>query len=165
MVIGEDQDEVMDVFIHKASEMNADIHFSSCVKHNYTKCNSSQKMNNKKQEYYPRKNWSSLMLFNCEHPSILNLNLINVSTKEASWLHQMKWASDNEIGEIDKSYNYLINYYNDNIIKALHFTDGGPWYLNYKDCQYSNLWLNYLTETENDLLKKSLELQKCSSLI
>jgi len=36
VVIGEDQDEVMDVFIHKASEMNADIHFSSCVKHNYT---------------------------------------------------------------------------------------------------------------------------------
>ena len=36
VVIGEDQDEVMDVFLQKASEMNADIHFSSDIKHNYT---------------------------------------------------------------------------------------------------------------------------------
>ena len=36
VVIGEDQDEVMDVFLKKASEMNADIHFSSDKKHEYT---------------------------------------------------------------------------------------------------------------------------------
>ena len=36
VVIGEDQDEVMDVFLKKATEMNAHIYWSSDVKHNYT---------------------------------------------------------------------------------------------------------------------------------
>ena len=35
VVIGEDQDEVMDVFLKKASEMNADIYWSSDKKHDY----------------------------------------------------------------------------------------------------------------------------------
>ena len=36
IVIGEKQEEVVNVFLHKASEMNADIHFSSDIKHEYT---------------------------------------------------------------------------------------------------------------------------------
>ena len=115
-----------------------------CVKHDYTSCNSKVKMDGKVQEYYPRKNWSSLMLFNCSHPSTKKLTLENVSTKSPAWLHRMQWAQDDEIGEIDKSYNYLVGYYNDNNIKALHFTDGGPWYDNYKNVEHADEWLNYL---------------------
>ena len=88
-------------------------------------------------KWYPKKNWSSLMLFNCSHPSIKNLNINNINTKQPAWLHRMEWCKENEIGEIDKKYNYLVGYYNDNNFKALHYTDGGPWYENFKNCEFN----------------------------
>ena len=78
----------------------------SCVKHNYTNCHGKTKMDGRPQEFYPRKNWSSLMLFNCSHPDVKKLTLEAVSTEKPAWLHRMQWAKDEEIGEIDKSYNY-----------------------------------------------------------
>ena len=106
-------------------------------------------MNGKPQEFYPRKNWSSLMLFNCSHNSTKNLNPETVSKESPQWLHRMKWCNDHEIGEIDKSYNYLIGYYNDrNKVNAYHFTDGGPWYLEYENVENGDKWLDYLTEEE-----------------
>lgn len=120
-----------------------------CVKHEYKNCHDKVKMDGQQQEWYPRKNWSSLMLFNCSHPSVKNLTLENINTKSPAWLHRMEWCHDEEIGEIDKMYNYLVNYYDDNNYKALHFTDGGPWHENYKDVMYGDLWLNYLTYTDN----------------
>ena len=119
-----------------------------CVKHEYNDCNGKTKMDGRTQEWYPRKNWSSLMLFNCEHPSIKNLNLDNINKETPKWLHRMEWCKDEEIGEIDKSYNYLVNYYDDEKFKALHYTDGGPWHPEYRDVQYGNLWLDYLNSIE-----------------
>lgn len=123
-----------------------------CVKHKYNKCMNKFKMDGKKQEWYPKKNWSSLMLFNCSHPSIQNLNLENINTKNPAWLHRMNWCKEEEIGEIDKKYNYLVGYYNDNNFKALHYTDGGPWYENFKNCEFNNEWLKYLNEEEKKYL-------------
>ena len=122
-----------------------------CVKHNYNNCNDNIKMNGLKQEWYPRKNWSSLMLFNCSHPDIKKLNIKNVNEQSPKWLHRMEYCDDCNIGEIPKEYNYLVNYYNDtNIkdIKALHFTDGGPWHDNYRNVIYGDLWINYLNPLE-----------------
>jgi len=124
-----------------------------CVKHEYTNCHGREKMDGQKQEYYPRKNWSSLMLFNCSHPSIKNLSLNNVNKKSPKYLHRMEWCKDEEVGEIDKSYNYLVGYYDDNNYKALHYTDGGPWHPGYEDVEYGNLWLEYLTYIENIKMK------------
>lgn len=127
-----------------------------CVQHNYTQCNGKLKMDGQQQEWYPRKNWSSLMLFNCEHPSIIiNLTPENVNIKSPSWLHRMEWCKDNEIGNINKKYNYLVDYYNDmdiNEIGALHFTDGGPWHPLYKNVSFGEYWLEYLTEEEKQKL-------------
>lgn len=105
------------------------------VKHDYTP-KTSTKMDNKTQYVYPRKNWSSLILFNCEH--ILNKN-IDVNNMEPSYLHQFKWLDDNHIGSIDTSWNHLVGYYT-GTPKALHYTDGGPWFINYKDTEYNTLW-------------------------
>jgi len=121
-----------------------------CVKHIYTNCNGKTKMNGLPQEWYPRKNWSSLMLFNCEHNSTKKLTLENVNTQSPAWLHRMNWALDNEIGEIPKDYNYLVDYYHDGNFKVLHYTDGGPWHPGYEDCQYGNKWLKYLEQEEID---------------
>ena len=128
-----------------------------CVKHNYTNCHGKTKMDGRPQEYYPRKNWSSLMLFNCSHPSTKNLTLENVSSQSPAWLHRMQWAKDEEIGEIDKSYNYLVGYYDDNIIKALHYTDGGPWHPGYENGEHVEKWLSYLSEDEKDRMNKEIK--------
>lgn len=105
------------------------------VKHDYIP-KTLTKMDNKTQYVYPRKNWSSLILFNCEH--ILNKN-IDVNNMEPSYLHQFKWLDDNHIGSIDIAWNHLVGYYT-GTPKALHYTDGGPWFTNYKDTEYNALW-------------------------
>jgi hypothetical protein len=113
-----------------------------CVQHDYTpKFNT--KMNNKKQFIYPRKNWSSLMLFNCAHSSCKNLNIKNINSQSGAWLHQMQWCKDNEIQKLDPTYNYLVGYYNFPNPKAVHFTDGGPWHPGYEHVEFAEEWLSY----------------------
>ena len=128
-----------------------------CVKHDYTNCHAKTKMDGRAQEYYPRKNWSSLMLYNCSHPSVKKLTLENVSTQSPAWLHRMQWAKDEEIGEIDKSYNYLVDYYHDNNIKALHYTDGGPWHPGYENVEHGDKWLEYLSEDEKTKMHQEIK--------
>jgi len=105
------------------------------VKHAYTP-KTSIKMDNKTQYSYPRKNWSSLILFNCEH--ILNRN-IDVNNMEPNYLHQFKWLDDKHIGSIDTAWNHLVGYCT-GTPKALHYTDGGPWLTNYKNTEYNSIW-------------------------
>lgn len=132
----------------------------SCVKHLYTNCNDKLKMDGQVQEWYPKKNWSSLMIFNCQHPNVVkNLTLENANTKSPKWLHRMEWCQEdnNEILEIPKDYNYLVDYYNDGNIKALHYTDGGPWHPGYENVTYGDRWLMYVSEEEKAKIKWSIE--------
>lgn len=125
----------------------------SCVKHEYTDCHGREKMDGQPQEWYPKKNWSSLMLINCEHPSVVsNLTLENANTKSAKWLHRMEWCNEDagEIGELPRAYNYLVDYYHDGEIKALHFTDGGPWHPGYEDVEFGDRWLKYISKEEEE---------------
>ncbi len=144
--------DINELFINH-NDMNKAVY---CVQHNYTQCNGKLKMDGQKQEWYPRKNWSSLMLFNCSHPSVIkNLTPENVNTKPPSWLHRMGWCDDNMIGNIDIKYNYLVDYYNNyniNEIKALHFTDGGPWHPLYRNVTFGEYWMEYLTDDEKILI-------------
>jgi len=133
----------------------------SCVKHAYKNCFAKTKMDGRPQEFYPRKNWSSLMLFNCSHPSVKKLTLENVANETPAWLHRMTWAKDEEIGEIDKAYNYLVGYYDDHklnqdYVKALHYTDGGPWHPGYENVEFGDLWLEYLTDDEKEIIYKEI---------
>ena len=107
------------------------------------------------QEFYPRKNWSSLILFNCSKCKILNIE--NINTKTPKWLHRFEWVNDDLIGEIPKDYNYLVGYYNNlKSPKAIHYTDGGPWHYQTKNCEFNELWLNYLTSDEKNNLNNYL---------
>jgi lipopolysaccharide biosynthesis glycosyltransferase len=111
-----------------------------CVQHDYTP-KTSIKMMGQTQHIYPRKNWSSLMLFNNKRCEILNPTTVNVATP--GYLHRFQWLFDSEIGSIPIEYNWLVGYYQETETfkpKALHYTDGGPWLENYKDCEYSDLW-------------------------
>ena len=152
-----DSDFLWTCDVNEVFEKYADPKYAvCCVKHNYKNCHGKTKMDGRPQEYYPRKNWSSLMLFNCSHPSVKNLTLENVSTQSPAWLHRLQWAKDEEIGEIDKSYNYLVGYYDDNIIKALHYTDGGPWHPGYENVEHGDKWLKYLNEEEKFKMNQEL---------
>ena len=140
-----DPNELIEKCIEKNKTENKAVY---CVKHKYTQCNGKEKMDGRKQEWYPKKNWSSLMVFNNSHPSIKNLSQDNVNIRSPKWLHRMEWCKEEEVGEIDKEYNYLVSYYHDNKYKALHFTDGGPWHPEYQNVEFGELWLNYLNEEE-----------------
>ena len=128
----------------------------SCVQHEYANCKSKTKMDGLKQEWYPKKNWSSLMLFNSQHEDCKALTPKIVSTESPKYLHRMEWTTEEKIGSIPIEYNYLVGYYSDKDPKALHFTDGGPWHKDYHNVEDKEEWLAYLTKEEKKEHKKGL---------
>ena len=119
-------------------------HMVSCIKHDYIP-KSNTKMDNQVQSVYPRKNWSSVMVFNNEKCKILSPDIVNNSTP--SYLHRFKWASDHAIGFLPHTWNYLVGYYDDIELPSLiHYTDGGPWFDNYKDCDFAKEWIDKYEE-------------------
>jgi len=114
------------------------------AKHDYTP-KPGMKMDNKTQHPYPRKNWSSVMLFNCSHPSnqTLTADLVNHPETTGKYLHRFSWLEDHEIGELSHEWNWLVGWYkepHDGYPKCLHYTEGGPWFENYRMCPYNQEW-------------------------
>lgn len=113
----------------------------SVVKHDYTP-KSATKMDGQKQEAYPRKNWSSFIVFNRHHPKVLDLTPEVVNMATPAYLHRFSWLDDEDIGELDKDWNYLVGEYpSDHTPKALHYTLGGPWFEETKNCDFADLWI------------------------
>ncbi len=114
-----------------------------CVHHAYAPKNEI-KMDGKVQTVYPRKNWSSCMLFNCDHPSSMKLTPEVVSRESGAYLHQMRWAADDEIGEIPVVWNWLEGWNErpaSGYPKAVHYTNGGPWFKEWQNVAYAHEWL------------------------
>lgn len=130
-----------------------------CVKHKYEETNCT-KMNNLVQTSYPRKNWSSLIIFNCSHDDCKNLSLENANTKSPAWLHRFSWACDSSILGLPKTYNYLVEIYRDEEYpKVIHYTNGGPWHYDYQKTEFYDRWLRYLDTDQKIRLEKELERQ------
>ena len=114
-----------------------------CVKHDYTP-KEKHKMDGQKQTIYPRKNWSSFILFNCSHPSNKQLTVNLVNSETGSFLHQFKWLKDSEIGSLDERWNWLEGWtsnHNNNKPFAVHYTRGGPWFDEWQDVEFANEWI------------------------
>lgn len=114
------------------------------VKHDYIP-SKEVKMDGVKQTSYPRKNWSSLILWNCFHPSNHKLTPEVVNSESGAYLHRFQWLNNNEIGEIPLAWNWLVDEYNEKehgAPKVLHYTNGGPWFESCKNCEFSDLWNN-----------------------
>jgi len=112
------------------------------VKHNYTP-KENTKMDDQLQLPYPRKNWSSVILYNCEHPKNKALNLKTVNSAEPKFLHRFGWLDDNDIGELNHAWNWLVGWYKepeDGAPKVLHYTEGGPWFEQTRNCDYDLVW-------------------------
>jgi hypothetical protein len=86
------------------------------------------KMVNQRQRWYPRKNWSSVMLFNCDHPANRRLTLRDVNERTARKLHAFYWLNDLEIGELKPEWNWLVDEQpRPDKLGIAHMTRGGPW--------------------------------------
>lgn len=115
-----------------------------CVKHDYTP-QEGIKMDGQRQTIYPRKNWSSVVLWNCGHPSNKKLTkeMVNDLDLTGAYFHRFSWLNDDEIGEIKTEWNWLVGWHQepkDGKPKAIHYTEGGPWFENYRNCEYSQEW-------------------------
>ncbi len=114
-----------------------------CVKHDY-KPKEKHKMDGQQQTIYPRKNWSSFIVYNCEHPSNKKLTVDLVNSQTGSFLHQFKWLNDNEIGSLDERWNWLEGWSSKNNKKepyAVHYTRGGPWFDEWQDVEFADEWI------------------------
>lgn len=101
------------------------------------------------QTQYSRKNWSSLMLFNCAECTPLSRHIVNTQTP-GLWFHQFRWIPDSAIGDINGDWNLLVGYDApvDNP-KLVHFTSGGPWFSQYAEVDYADAWFDELTDMMN----------------
>lgn len=114
----------------------------SVVKHDYTPKDDIKYLG-AKQYPYPRKNWSSMMVFNCYHSECKRLTPEYVNTASGLDLHQFKWLTDDRIGDLPREWNHLVSEYVPNSNAALvHYTVGGPWFDEYMHCEYSTEWFD-----------------------
>lgn len=110
------------------------------VKHDYQP-GLNVKMDGQVQQPYPRKNWSSVMVFNVGHPANEALTVEMVNTLPGRDLHAFKWLSDDLIGELDISWNWLVG--DSPPIedpKIVHFTNGTPDLHGFRDIPYADEW-------------------------
>jgi hypothetical protein len=112
------------------------------VKHEYEP-EEGTKMDGQMQLPYPRKNWSSMILWNCSHPKNQALTLDKVNTETPKFLHRFEWLDDEDIGTLDHGWNWLVGWYNeerDGQAKIIHYTEGGPWFEETRNCEYDHIW-------------------------
>lgn len=110
------------------------------VQHDYQPPESA-KMEGQTQTRYHRKNWSSVMLFNCGHPANLALSVELVNTVPGRDLHRLCWLDDSQVGALPTEWNWLVGHSDSSIDPALvHFTEGIPDMDGYEHCPYSDEW-------------------------
>lgn len=119
------------------------------VKHDY-KTKAAKKYLGNANLDYPKKNWSSLILWNCSHPKNAILTPEFIQSQPGSYLHRFSWLSDDLVGELDAEWNWLAIEYPENPnAKLIHYTLGTPCFKDYADESMSDLWKkNYLRVIE-----------------
>ena len=135
-----DGDMICNADIKELWQMRDDNYALMVVKHNY-KTKAQKKYLGNKNEDYPRKNWSSVILWNCSHPKHKALTPDFISKQTGSYLHRFSWLNDEEIGELPIEWNWLaIEYPENNLAKLVHYTLGTPCFIEYKDTDMADIW-------------------------
>lgn len=119
------------------------------VKHSHQP-SETVKMDGVSQGAYPRKNWSSLILWNNAHPANMVLDISTVNRQPGRWLHGFEWLTEDEIGEIPLTWNWLASV-NDGLEetpKAIHYTLGVPSMPGYENAPYADLWRDELNQAK-----------------
>ncbi len=112
-----------------------------CVQHDYTP-RGVRKMDGCTQLAYRRKNWSSVMLINCDHHAWHRMSLAQINQWPGELLHRFSWLRDSEIGALPAEWNWLVGEQDKPTHPQLaHYTLGGPWIDGWKGAEHDDLWL------------------------
>ena len=141
-----DCDMLMFEDISKLWRMRDDSKAIQVCKHDYTP-KESKKFLGQVQTKYEKKNWSSFMLMNCKKCTTLTPDYVNKAS--GLELHQFKWLEgDHLIGDLPLEWNWLVGEYeHKEDVNNVHYTEGGPWFDDYKNCDYSKDWFRNLEES------------------
>jgi lipopolysaccharide biosynthesis glycosyltransferase len=127
-----------------AGYMSLMFHYNTAVrvvKHEYQPTEKTKFLGNI-QTQYEKKNWSSVMLMNTAKCRALTPEYVN--TRTGLELHRFRWLeSEDLIGEIPHKWNHLVDYdpeVPESELGIIHFTEGGPYFENYRHCGYADLW-------------------------
>jgi hypothetical protein len=128
------------------------------VKHTYEPRDDVKYLNTV-QYKYPRKNWSSVVLWNCDHEKNRIVTPQFVNTAEPLALHRFTWLDDDEIGELNVRWNWLVGEYDNppKDVKNVHWTVGGPYFKEYEQADFSNEWQKERKLMLNCLQRKTIK--------
>lgn len=111
-----------------------------CVKHDHAPHNTT-KMDGQLQTRYARKNWSSVVIFDCDHPANKGLTLELINERPGRDLHAFCWLEDDQIGSLDQSWNFLVGHTSPEVVPDIvHFTNGTPDMPGYGDVPFAPEW-------------------------
>ena len=117
------------------------------VKHDY-QTKAHKKYLGNVNENYPRKNWSSVILWNCAHPKHKILTPEFIASQTGKYLHRFSWLDDSDIGELPKEWNWLaIEYPENKNAKLIHYTLGTPCFKEYKNTEMADIWYETYNRT------------------
>jgi hypothetical protein len=113
-----------------------------CVKHDHRPAEET-KMDGQIQTQYPRKNWTSVIAFNCDHPAnrpLFNPHFLNATPGRD--LHALCWLPDDDhVGALSPCWNYLVGHSDPSISATIaHFTSGVPDMPGYENQRYADEW-------------------------
>lgn len=128
----------------------------SVVKHDYVPSEKVKYLGNV-QYVYPRKNWSSFVVWNCSHPKNQILTPKYIEVASGLELHRFTWLDDGEIGSLDIGWNWLVGDYIQAPVdtKIVHWTNGGPYFSEYSDVDFSDEWTEMQQEITSCTQKKN----------
>jgi lipopolysaccharide biosynthesis glycosyltransferase len=110
------------------------------VKHDY-KTKMTEKYLGAKNENYPRKNWSSVILWNCSNHPNRQLTPEFIQKSTGAQLHRFTWIEDSRIGELPPEWNWLPDEYGANLnAKLLHYTLGTPCFHEFATTPQGDEW-------------------------
>jgi len=128
-----DGDMILRDNITKLWELRDETKAVMVVKHDY-KTRMSEKYLGAKNDNYPRKNWSSVILWNCGHPANAAITPGFVQSATGAQVHRFTWLTDDLIGELPNEWNWLdIEYEWNPLAKLVHFTLGTPCFHEFAD--------------------------------
>ena len=110
------------------------------VKHDY-KTKMTEKYLGSINEDYPRKNWSSVILWNCQNHPNKRLSPEYIMKSTGAHLHRFEWIDEDRIGELPPEWNWLPDEYGPNTdAKLLHYTLGTPSFHEFATTPMGNEW-------------------------
>lgn len=112
------------------------------VKHDFARLAEGVKMDGMIQQRYYRKLWSSLVLWNLDHPKVQETSWLNsVSEMTGAEMHAFSWFADEEIGALDETWNWVPGHSEPlESPAAVHWSLGGPWMRGYEDAAFHQEW-------------------------